>query len=74
MTVQTMLLVILVLLEGPQERAEPIHEGKTWASPFTQVLLDGLQIILHVSLFIALTLEVLEWCREDGGEGGQQLI
>ena len=32
---------MLVLLEGPRERAGPIHKGE-WAWPFAQVLLDGL--------------------------------
>ena len=31
---------MVVLLEGPQERVEPVYEGE--ASPFTEVLLDGL--------------------------------
>ena len=30
---------VVVLLEGPQERAEPVYEGEA----FAQVLLDGLQ-------------------------------
>ena len=32
--------MVLVLLEGPRERAQPVYEGE--ARPLAQVLLDGL--------------------------------